>query len=78
MKTHSFWVLCPEFEEGDNFSVENKDVTCSNCIVALNQRNERRPTKRAPDFGDCAPLKVYPSPEADPASEDESKPAQSG
>lgn len=38
----------------------------------------RLPTMRAPDLGNSAPLKIYPSPEAYSALEDESKPAPSG
>ena len=49
MRTHSFYVLCPEFEEGDNFSVDNKKVTCSKCNEQLNLRNSSRLTPRGAD-----------------------------
>jgi hypothetical protein len=29
--THSFWVLCPEVREGDDFSIRAKPVTCHYC-----------------------------------------------
>jgi len=35
--THWFWCLCPHVypENGDNFSLDKKDVTCKTCLAQI-------------------------------------------